>query len=156
MAARAKREFGSEHFHQATALAVAGDELFVCDTGREPFTPETDGMSVLYRWYPRLQVFSLSGEYQREIHLGFGWAENASAILHANGRLYLAAYDTYTIRVVSLEGEDLQLYPVPGRKEQVTCMCIFGERLVVGEGTPSSEQGDLAGGDRPLCVLHGI
>lgn len=49
LAARAKREFGSEHFHQATALAVAGDELFVCDTGREPFTPETDGMSVIFR-----------------------------------------------------------------------------------------------------------
>merc|ERR1712166_826640 len=97
----------------ARGLAVIGEELFVCDM-----------------WNDRLQLFSLAGEHRRSIT---GEWKQPSSLCVMKDRLYLVEKRPYPreygpspyedkhipgrrIFVLSLQGETLQVYPIPARK----------------------------------------
>ena len=99
--------FGKSLLKGASGLAVVGEELFVCDTKND-----------------RLQVFSLAGEHRRSIT---GEWKRPVGLCAVKDRLYLVescfvdAYGPYEDRqvlgrricVLSLQGDTLQVYPVP-------------------------------------------
>ena len=99
--------FGKSLLNGASGLAVVGDELFVCDTKND-----------------RLQVFSLAGEHHRSIT---GEWKRPVGLCFVKDRLYLVEscvayeYGPYDdgqacgrrICVLSLQGDTLQVYPVP-------------------------------------------
>jgi len=117
-----RHRFGLSLLKGAVEMAVAGEELFVCDTGND-----------------RLQVFSLAGEHRRSIT---GEWKRPKALCFVKDRLYLIEEQDYDydqdeegkfinplqgrrIFVLSLQGDALQVYthpvvPAPGP---------FGDRL---------------------------
>ena len=124
----------SSHFATPTSerggMAVAGNELFICDPA---------GF--------RLQVFSLTGEHLREVYGAFRQPCN---LLHFDGRLYLTemipswehgvSHDddgTWTeerraagrrLFVLTPQGQTLQVWSAPGPVRKMT---ILGHKLVV-------------------------
>ena len=133
----------------ACGLAVVGEELFVCDMMND-----------------RLQVFSLAGEHRRSVT--GGWRQPSSLCV-IKDRLYLVESHTNMtdsgqsgafgpspyednergrrIFVLSLQGETLQVYPIPARQwnrfSTGELFCFDGKLLVpIGdyEGDGEGEQ----------------
>ena len=123
----------------ACGLAVVGEELFVCD-----------------RMNDRLQVFSLAGEHRRSVT---GVWKQPSSLCVIKDRLYLVESHTNSgqgsqigqefgpspyqdntqtrgrrIFVLSLQGETLQVYPIPARQwnsfSTGELFCFDGKLLV--------------------------
>ena len=102
--------FGKSLFNDARGLAVVGEELFVCDMRND-----------------RLQVFSLAGEHRRSIT---GEWKRPASLCVMKDRMYLVEnYDLKEdgpyedrqargrrIFVLSLQGDTLQVYPIPARE----------------------------------------
>ena len=119
----------------ACGLAVVGEELFVCDMMND-----------------RLQVFSLAGEHRRSIT--GGWKQPSSLCV-IKDRLYLVESHTHSgqfgpfgpspyednkqtrgrrIFVLSLQGETLQVYPIPARNWSSFSrgdLCCFDGKLLM-------------------------
>ena len=132
----------------ACGLAVVGEELFVCDMMND-----------------RLQVFSLAGEHRRSVT---GEWKQPSSLCVIKDRLYLVESHTNSgqfgpfgpspyednkqtrgrrIFVLSLQGETLQVYPIPARQwnrfSTGELFCFDGKLLVpIGdyEGDGEGEQ----------------
>jgi hypothetical protein len=99
--------FGKSLLNDARGLAVVGEELFVCDMKND-----------------RLQVFSLAGEHRRSIT---GKWKRPSSLCVVKDRLYLTETCDFEedepledlrsrgrrIFVLSLQGDTLQVYPIP-------------------------------------------
>ena len=121
-------QFGKSLLNDARGLAVVGEELFVCDMKND-----------------RLQVFSLTGEHHRSIT---GEWKRPSSLCVMKDRLYLVEHyeseaggpykDSQTrarrIFVLSLQGETLQVYPIPARQwnsfSTGELFCFDGKLLV--------------------------
>ena len=123
--------FGKSLLNGACGLAVVGEELFVCDKLND-----------------RLQVFSLAGEHRRSIT---GEWKQPSSLCVMKDRLYLVEKRPYPreygpspyedkqipgrrIFVLSLQGETLQVYPVPAHNPNSFSrgdLCCFDGKLLV-------------------------
>ena len=125
-----------DHDYQTHAMTVSGEELFVCDMLND-----------------RLQVFSLAGEHRRSIT--GGWKRPSSLCVikdrlylvesHINENHYIRS-ETYgplpddrqtrgrRIFVLSLQGDTLQVYPIPSRTRNSfssgDLFCFDGKLLV--------------------------
>ena len=123
--------FGRGLLNDANHLAVAGDELYVCDTGNH-----------------RLQVFSLTGEHRRSIT---GEWRSPVSLCVAKDRLYLIEQDAPSpsegededttqdtnplhgrrILVLSLQGDILQVVTHPTEPTAgFTSICCFDHKLL--------------------------
>ena len=124
--------FGKSLLNDVRGLAVIGEELFVCDMLNH-----------------RLQVFSLAGEHRRSVT---GVWKQPSSLCVIKDRLYLveshtnsgqfgpSPYEDNTqtrgrrIFVLSLQGETLQVYPIPARQwnsfSTGELFCFDGKLLV--------------------------
>ena len=130
---RESNRFGKSLLHGARGLAVIGEELFVCDMLND-----------------RLQVFSLAGEHRRSIT---GEWKRPSGLCVIKDRLYLvermdmedgpATYGPSLMRtktpgrrifILSLQGETLQVSPIPARQWNSFSrgdLCCFDGKLLV-------------------------
>jgi hypothetical protein len=89
-----RHRFGLGLLNDANQLAVAGDELYACDTGNH-----------------RLQVFSFTGEHRRSIT---GEWKSPTSLCFAKDRLYLVqGRRGGRILVLSLQGDLLQVVTHP-------------------------------------------
>ena len=123
-----RHRFGLSLLNDTRGMAVAGEELFVCDCGND-----------------RLQVFSLAGEHRRSIT---GEWKRPLTLCFVKDRLYLLEeYDDEDdddnlnplqgrrIFVLSLQGETLQVYTLPVRHQiegpifNGTLCCFDGKLL---------------------------
>ena len=119
--------FGKSLLNDARGLALVGEELFVCDMKND-----------------RLQVFSLTGEHRRSIT---GEWKRPSSLCVMKDRLYLVEHyeseadgpykDSQArarrIFVLSLQGDTLQVYPLPireGSRFSGSLVCFDGKLLV--------------------------
>ena len=127
--------------NDARGMAVAGEELFVCDYGND-----------------RLQVFSLAGEHRRSIT---GEWKRPLALCFVKDRLYLIEEQDYDrddegelinplagrrIFVLSLQGDVLQVYmhPVEGQFFEDLC-CFDGKLLAPSEAEDRTYGIELVG-----------
>ena len=118
--------FGKSLLNDARGLAVVGEELFVCDMKND-----------------RLQVFSLAGEHRRSIT---GEWKRPASLCVVKDRLYLIEScdiaDDEPLReiqtrgrrifVLSLQGDTLQVYPIPieGKSFSGSLIYFDGKLLV--------------------------
>ena len=119
-----RHRFGLGLLDDANQLAVAGDELFACDTGNH-----------------RLQVFSFTGEHRRSIT--GGWRSPLS-LCFAKDRLYLVErgrggnededadeFQGRRLLVLSLQGDILQVFTHPTEPTaEFTSICCFDRKLL--------------------------
>jgi len=116
-----RHRFGLGLLNVANQLAVAGDELFVCNSGNH-----------------RLQVFSFTGEHRRSIT---GEWKSPLGLCFAKDRLYLVerneqaepalALQARRILVLSLQGDVLQVVTHPTEPTAVfTSICCFDRKLL--------------------------
>jgi hypothetical protein len=136
--------FGRDRFpYMARGLAVGGDAVFVGDNSR-----------------CSIHVFSLAGEFLREMH---GNWSHPSKLLCFNNRLYLieqAEFDMQAegyanaskrILVLTLQGERIQVWQPAGVRE-LDHVCICGRNLVA---TVRDENDVSAVPSRRLVALKG-
>ena len=121
-----RHRFGLSLLNCACGLVVAGEELFVCDSGND-----------------RLQVFSLAGEHHRSIT---GELKRPVALCLVKDRLYLVEEADeedddegellYPLRarrifVLSLQGDTLQVYTNPVEGQTFSdVLCFFDGKLL--------------------------
>ena len=122
-----RHRFGLSLLNYVCAMAVVGEELFVCDCGND-----------------RLQVFSLAGEHRRSIT---GEWKRPLALCFVKDRLYLVEAEDIArdgegelinplcgrrIFVLSLQGDILQVYthPVEGQTFTPFRICYFDGKLL--------------------------
>ena len=123
-----RHRFGLGLLNDANQLAVATDELYVCDTGNH-----------------RLQVFSLTGEHRRSVT---GELKSPHLLCFAKDRLYLVERDYNNdededtedtnlqgrrLLVLSLQGDILQVVTHPTEPTAMfTSICCFDRKLLAG------------------------
>ena len=119
-------QFGMTLFNDARGMAVVGEELFVCDRKND-----------------RLQVFSLAGEHRRSIT---GEWKRPSGLCLVKDRLYLIeTCDSgerddaggrldpligQRIFVLSVQGNTLQVYPIPIEGSRFCSLISFDGKLL--------------------------
>eukprot|EP00964_Phaeocystis_antarctica_P072403 scaffold44267_cov69-Phaeocystis_antarctica.AAC.3 len=122
-----RHRFGLSLINDVRGMVVAGEELFVCDTGND-----------------RLQVFSLAGEHRRSIT---GDWKRPVALCFVKDRLYLVEeadddedeeselfnpLQGRRIFVLSLQGDTLEVYTNPVEDQWFTeSLCYFDGKLLV-------------------------
>jgi hypothetical protein len=134
-----RHRFGRGLLNDAGQLAVAGDELYVCDTCNH-----------------RLQVFSLSGEHRRSIT---GEWRSPWLLCCVKDRIYLVEEDDGAplqgrrVLVLSLQGDILQVVTHPTEPTaKFQSICCFDCKLLAtyrywteeSAGTPTRKCGMLA------------
>ena len=137
-----RHRFGLSLLNDARAMAVVGEELFVCDYFND-----------------RLQVFSLAGEHRRSIT---GEWKRPAGLCFVKDRLYLIEEAdeedeegelTYPLRgrrifVLSLQGKTLQVYTHPVEGHIFSGLCCFDGKLLA----PVRYGGEFVG----VVALFGI
>jgi len=127
--------FGSEILCDVRNSAVAGTELFVCD---RYLKFDEDGDEIEEVAYGRLIVFSLTGEYHREIRCKnrTGW-HVVDRLCHVSGRLYFVEFDGRRTaddrsRIISVtpEGEQLQAFNLAST-QYFPDMCLVKDQFLV-------------------------
>jgi hypothetical protein len=121
-----RHRFGLGLLNDANQLAVAGDELFACDTGNH-----------------RLQVFSFTGEHRRSIT---GEWKSPVALCFVNDRLYLVErerdgnededeFQGRRLLVLSLQGDVLQVVTHPTEPTALfSSICCVDRKLLASYG----------------------
>jgi hypothetical protein len=119
-----RHRFGLGLLNEANQLAVAGDELYACDTGNH-----------------RLQVFSFTGEHRRSIT---GEWKSPTSLCFAKDRLYLVergrggnededadAFQGRRLLVLSLQGDLLQVVTHPTEPTaEFSSICCVDRKLL--------------------------
>ena len=122
-------QFGSEFLEDVRESVVVGDELFMGDRSTHY---DDDGQEIAEMSYGRLQVFSMTGQYLREIRADDNDWGSVDKLCHVSGRLYFInrKNDGYCIDVVTLEGQRLQTF-VPTVQYSFPGMCHFRNDLLL-------------------------
>ena len=120
-----RHRFGQSLLTDARGMAVVGEELFVCDSGKD-----------------RLEVFSLAGEHRRSIT---GEWKRPLTLCFVKDRLYLLEQcdddedeegnliyplQGRRIFVLSLQGDTLQVYTHPDEGQIFDDLCCFDGKLL--------------------------
>ena len=122
-------QFGSEVLGDVRESVVIGDELFVADSFvvRDEDAEDSDDRS-----YGRIMVFSMTGQYLREIRSAEDkdWGYVAR-LQYLSGRLYFIDYHEHRSRFVVLtpEGQQLQTL-VLASQDSYPHMCVFDDLLI--------------------------
>ena len=146
--------FGLGLLNDARGLTVIGEELFVIDHSNH-----------------RLQVFSLAGEHRRSITGEWMWPAELCVV---KDRIYLVegnCTDFYEedptgglrgrrIYVLSLQGDTLQVYPMPSHHQPGSSLVCFDDKLLVRwefcsvYGPEGTNEGNFEGSDEELRQLE--
>ena len=122
-------QFGSEFLEDVRESVVVGDELFVGDRSMKY---DDDGKEIAEMCYGRMQVFSLTGQYLREIRSTDNDWGSVDKLCCVSGRLYFTnrKHDGYCIVVLTPEGQRLQTF-VPTVPCRFPVLCRFRNDLLL-------------------------
>ena len=140
--------FGQEVLADTLGLDVVGDEIYVCDNDADH-----NG---------RLAIFSLTGEYKREIKGPWANGGEVRGVRHVNDRLYILTSTVYgpdghrqsdRVHTLALDGTVLQTY---NTGLSIVQFCVVrGDELLFLAAPDRDEDDEEGPGPLTLLLLRG-